>query len=345
MQLKLTLPPVFLYYIGMNIWQIAKDIVNGKRLSKYDELDFLITCDIHELCNAADYIRQELCGNLVNLCTIINGKSGACSENCRFCTQSASSRSGCSVHSFLSIDEITAEAALNEREGAHRFSIVTSGRALGGKDFEQALEAYRQIRRTHAIKLCASMGLLTFEQLVKLRESGVTNYHCNLEASERYFPSICTSHTFADKIRTIQAAQKAGLAVCSGGIIGMGETWQDRIDMALSLADLDVVSIPINILTAISGTPLQNRPPLQEDEILRTIAIFRFIHPAKDIRLAGGRRLLKNNGRAAFLSGANAAITGNYLTTAGYTIAQDRVMLSLLGRQLEENDNLICEEG
>ncbi|MGP1432585.1 MAG: biotin synthase BioB [Treponema sp.] len=320
----------------MNIRQTAKDIVNGKRLSKHDELNFLITCDLHELCSAADYIRQELCGDSVNLCTIINGKSGACSENCRFCTQSASSHSGCTVHNFLSTSEICAEAALNEQEGAHRFSIVTSGRALSGKDFEQSLEAYRQIRLNHNINLCASMGLVTFEQLVKLHEAGVTTYHCNLEASERFFPSICTTHTFADKIRTIQAAQKAGLAVCSGGIIGMGETWQDRIDMALTLANLNVVSIPVNILTAISGTPLQNRPPLQEVEILRTVAIFRFINPAKDIRLAGGRRLLNNNGRAAFLSGANAAITGNYLTTAGYTIAQDRVMLSALGRRIEE---------
>ena len=181
------------------------------------------------------------------------------------------------------------------------------------------------------------MGLLTFEQLEKLHAAGVTNYHCNLETSKRFFPSICTSHTFSDKIQTIQAAQKAGLAVCSGGIIGMGETWHDRIDMALTLADLNVVSIPVNILTAINGTPLQDCPPLNEDEILRSIAIFRFINPAKDIRLAGGRRLLKHNGRFAFLSGANAAITGNYLTTAGYTIAQDRAMLSELGRQVVEN--------
>ena len=321
----------------MNIQQIAKDIVNGKRLSKHNDLDFLITCDVHELCAAADYIRQELCGDSIDLCTIINGKSGACSENCRFCTQSASSHSGCTVHSFLSVDAIIAEAALNDREGAHRFSIVTSGRALSGKDFEQSLEAYRQISQKYNIKLCASMGLLTFEQLEKLHAAGVTNYHCNLETSKRFFPSICTSHTFSDKIQTIQAAQKAGLAVCSGGIIGMGETWHDRIDMALTLADLNVVSIPVNILTAINGTPLQDYPPLNEDEILRSIAIFRFINPAKDIRLAGGRRLLKHNGRFAFLSGANAAITGNYLTTAGYTIAQDRAMLSELGRRVVEN--------
>ncbi len=321
----------------MNIQQIAKDIVNGKRLSKHNDLDFLITCDVHELCAAADYIRQELCGDSIDLCTIINGKSGACSENCRFCTQSASSHSGCTVHSFLSVDAIIAEAALNDREGAYRFSIVTSGRALSGKDFEQSLEAYRQISQKYNIKLCASMGLLTFEQLEKLHAAGVTNYHCNLETSKRFFPSICTSHTFSDKIQTIQAAQKAGLAVCSGGIIGMGETWHDRIDMALTLADLNVVSIPVNILTAINGTPLQDCPPLNEDEILRSIAIFRFINPAKDIRLAGGRRLLKHNGRFAFLSGANAAITGNYLTTAGYTIAQDRAMLSELGRRVVEN--------
>jgi len=328
----------------MNIRQTAQDIINGKRLSKCDDLDFLITCDIQELCAAADYIRQELCGNTVDLCTIISGKSGACSENCRFCTQSASSHSGCGVHGLLSADTITAEAALNEREGAHRFSIVTSGRALGGTDFEQSLDAYRQIRLKHSIKLCASMGLLTFEQLVKLRAAGVTNYHCNLEASERFFPSICTSHTFADKLQTIRAAQKAGLAVCSGGIMGMGETWQDRIDMALTLAELNVASIPINILTAIDGTPLQDCPPLEESEILRAVAIFRFINPAKDIRLAGGRRLLRHNGRAAFLSGANAAITGNYLTTAGCTIAQDRSMLEKMGRNTASDDGKTLQD-
>ena len=325
----------------MNIRQTAKDIVNGKRLSKCDNLDFLITGDEAELCAGADYIRQELCGDSVDLCTIVNGKGGACSENCRFCTQSVSSLTGCTVHGFLSVEAITAEAALNEREGANRFSIVTSGRALVGIDFEQALEAYRKIRQKHAIKLCASMGLLTFEQLVKLRGAGVLNYHCNLESSERFFPSICTSHTFADKLRTIRAAQKAGLAVCSGGILGMGETWHDRIDMALTLADLDVVSIPINILTAIDGTPFQDRPPLQEAEILRAVAMFRFINPEKDIRLAGGRRLLPHNGRSAFQSGANAAITGNYLTTAGCTIAQDCAMLAEMGRRTAGGKNNI----
>ncbi len=317
---------------GMNITQTAKEIVNGRRLSKRDDLAAFVTCDLSKLCAAADFIREKRCGSSVDLCTIINGKSGLCSENCRFCTQSAVSHSGCAAHRFVPVETIIAEAALNEREGAHRFSIVTSGRALCGNDFEQALTAYRAISRTHKIKLCASMGLLTGKQFERLRAAGVTRYHCNLEASKRFFPSICTSHSFADKINAIKAAMAAGLAVCSGGIIGMGETWEDRIDMALTLAELNIQSIPVNILTAITGTPLQDRPQLEESEILRTIALFRFLNPSAAIRLAGGRKALQNTGHAAFLSGANAAITGNYLTTTGYSIAQDKTMLAALGR-------------
>lgn len=315
----------------MDIARLAEDVISGKRLSKHDGLDFFITCNLQELCEAANHIRAELCGNKIDICTIINGKSGACTENCRFCTQSALSHSACTVHRFLPIKNIVEEAALNELEGAKRFSIVTSGRALSGEDFEQSLRAYREIRSKYKIKLCASMGLLSFSQFERLRAAGVTNYHCNLESSERFFPQICTSHSFSDKINAIKAAQKAGLSVCSGGIIGMGETWQDRIDMALTLSELNVVSIPVNILTAISGTPLQDEKPLEKDDILRTIAIFRFLNPEKYIRIAGGRRILQDNGRAAFLSGANAAISGNYLTTAGYTIAHDRQMLSSMG--------------
>ena len=185
------------------------------------------------------------------------------------------------------------------------------------------------------------MGLLSAEQFERLRAADVTRYHCNLEASERFFPAICTSHSFADKIKTIRAAQAHGLTVCSGGIIGMGESWHDRIDMALTLAALRIPSIPINVLTAITGTPLEGRPPPEENEILRTIASFRFLNPTAAIRLAGGRTALQDSGRAAFLSGANAAITGNYLTTAGYTIAEDKRMLASLGRERRVSEEAV----
>ena len=172
---------------------------------------------------------------------------------------------------------------------------------------------------------------MTEEQLKKIRDVGVSSYHHNIETSRRFFPKICTSHTFDDRIKTIKLAQKVGLNVCSGGIIGMGENFQDRIDMAVELSELKIKSIPINSLMAVKGTALENIPPLKPEEILRTIAIFRFINPDANIRLAAGRKLLPDNGASAFLNGASASITGNMLTTSGTTIKDDMKLLKKLG--------------
>jgi biotin synthase len=181
------------------------------------------------------------------------------------------------------------------------------------------------------IKLCASHGLLTKEQFKRLRESGVTTYHCNIETSRRYFPYICTTHTFDDKIACIKRAKECGLNVCSGGIIGMGETWEDRADMALTLAELEIRSVPINALRPIKGTALGDEKPMTEEDILRTAAIFRFILPEAYIRLAAGRIIMERSGERAFRSGANAAITGDMLTTSGNDIRTDIEMLKKLG--------------
>lgn len=181
------------------------------------------------------------------------------------------------------------------------------------------------------IRLCASHGLLTKEQFIALREAGVRRYHANIETSRRNFPNICTTHTFEDKIACIRAAKSAGLQVCSGGIIGMGETWEDRMDMALTLAELEVDSIPLNALIPIARTPFEELLPLTEEEILRTIIIFRFLNPTADIRLAAGRKLLAEGGKNAFFAGANAAITGDMLTTSGNRTKQDREMLTACG--------------
>lgn len=170
---------------------------------------------------------------------------------------------------------------------------------------------------------------------MRLRESGVKMYHSNIETSRRNFPNICTTHTFKDKIKCIKAAQKAGPDVCSGGILGMGETWEDRVDMALTLSELNVKSIPLNALTPIKGTPLENLPVLSEEDILRIVAIFRFINPTAYVRLAAGRLLMKENGKEAFLSGANATITGDMLTTSGNNTAQDKEMLTKNGFDIE----------
>ena len=314
-----------------NIPAIADEIIAGRRLSREDDLTFLTEAETDELCRNADRIRKALCGDHVDLCSIVNGRSGRCPENCKFCAQSAHNHTGIDEYPFLDEDSIVNECRHNADKGVHRFSIVTAGRTLSDEDFEKAVSAYSRMSRECSIKLCASHGLLTEEQFTRLRESGVTTYHCNIETSRRNFPNICTTHTFDDKIACIKRAQKCGLNVCSGGIIGMGETWEDRLDMALTLAELGIGSIPINALRPVKGTPLESETPLTEEDILRTAAIFRFIDPTAYIRLAAGRIIMRDSGSAAFLSGANATITGDMLTTSGNDIEGDIKMLKGLG--------------
>ncbi|MCI9627338.1 MAG: biotin synthase BioB [Clostridia bacterium] len=318
----------------MDVKILAKEIIEGKRLSRRDDLRFFLNCDLTALCAGADLLRQHFCGEKVDLCTIINGKSGRCSEDCKYCAQSAHHHTECEVYGFLDTESIVQAALANEKEGVARFSIVTSGRTLNQQDFEKALNVYRALKKACKLSLCASHGFLTAEQFRRLRESGVQRYHANIETSRRYFPFICSTHTYDQKIETIRLAQKEGFSVCSGGIIGMGETWEDRLDMAVSLAELGILSIPINALTPISGTPLEHLNPLTEEDILRTIALFRYINPTAHIRLAAGRKLMKHSGSAAFQSGASAAITGNMLTTTGATLSGDKRMLTELGRDV-----------
>lgn len=310
---------------------IAEKIIAGENLQPDDDLKFLLETPLEELQRGAGLIQKKFCGNHIDLCTIINGKSGRCGEDCKYCAQSAKNHTGIDEYNFLSAEKIFAVAKMNEKSGVNRFSIVTSGRALSGADFEKAVEVYKILRENLKIDLCASHGILNAEQFKKLRATGVTSYHHNIETSRRFFPQICTSHSYDDRINTIKLAQSAGFNVCSGGIIGMGETWQDRIDMAFELFALGIKSIPINALMAVKGTPLENRPPLSAEEILRTVAIFRYINPTANIRLAAGRKLLKDFGASAFLHGASASITGNMLTTSGTTIQSDIELLKKLG--------------
>ncbi len=318
-----------------NTEKLADEIIGGRRLSRSDDLTILTNAATGELCSAADRIRKALCGDKFDLCSIINGKSGRCPENCRFCAQSAHNHTGIEEYPFLDADTITAECLHNAEKGVHRFSIVTAGRRLSDEDFEKAAAAYGKMHKEcPQIQLCASHGLLTEAQFARLRECGVTTYHCNIETSRRNFPNICTTHTFDDKINCIGRARSAGLNVCSGGIIGMGETWEDRLDMALTLAELNIGSVPINALRPIKGTPLEGLPELTKDEILRTAAAFRFILPTAFIRFAAGRNSLPNSGEQAFLSGMNAAITGDMLTTSGNGIAEDVRMLREMGYEV-----------
>lgn len=319
----------------MDVLKLADEIINGRRLVKGEDLDFFVTCDLEKLCEGADRIRDHFQGDKVDLCSIINGRSGKCPENCKYCAQSAFNHTDCEVYDFLPIDTILEACALNEREGVDRFSIVTAGKSLDGEEFDKALEAYKTMRKEHPdIELCASMGFLSLEQFKLLAEAGVTSYHHNIETSRRFFPNICTTHTYDQKISTLKLVKEAGLNVCSGGIIGMGEDFEDRIDMALDLSNAGADSIPINALMPIKGTPLENQERLTEDEILRTIAIFKYINPTADIRLAAGRALLSDDGKKAFMSGASATITGNMLTTvACATIRSDKEMIKSIGRK------------
>lgn len=313
--------------------QLAEEIINGRRITRQDDLSMFLSCDLDELCKGADRIREAFIGAEVDLCSIINGRSGKCPEDCKYCAQSAHNHTDCEVYDFLPEEKILDACKLNEAEGVHRFSIVTAGKALTGEEFEKAIQAYERMNKECKIDLCASMGFLNAEQLHRLHEAGVSSYHHNIETSRRNFPNICTTHTFDQKMETLKLVKAEGMDVCSGGIIGMGETWEDRLDMAISLAEVGVDSIPINALMPIKGTPLEDLPSLGEEDILRTIAFFRYINPTAHIRLAAGRALLTNDGEKAFCSGASATITGNMLTTvACATIRSDKEMLRSLGR-------------
>ena len=315
---------------------LAEEIIAGRRLKRGEDFSFFLTADLDELLEGANRIREMLCGNKVDLCTIINGRSGRCSENCKFCAQSAHHHTGIEEYEFLDPDVIVEDCKKNEANGVHRYSIVTAGRTLTGKDLDKAIESYKKMREECNIELCASHGLLTEEELICLKEAGVSMYHENIETSKRNFPNVCTTHTYQDKIHEIQLAKKVGLKVCSGGIIGMGETWEDRIDMAVSLSELQIDSIPINALMPIKGTAYENLESLSEEDILRTIAIFRYINPRAYIRMAAGRNYFKDGGARVFLSGTNATITGDMLTTIGNNTTQDKKMLVHLGLDISK---------
>lgn len=305
-------------------------VLDGGALSRLEALD-LVEAPLEELCRAADEVRRNFCQEKFDICTIINGKSGRCPENCKYCAQSVHHHTETEEYPLLSQEEMLKAALWNQDAGVLRFSVVTSGRRLSQGEVDQVCAAFRLLKKETQLSLCASHGLLDYEQYRQLREAGVERIHNNLETSRRYFPHICTTHTYEDKRAAIQAAQKAGLSVCSGGIMGMGETWEDRIDLALDLRELSITSIPINVLHAVPGTPLEGLPPLKLPEIRRIVAIYRMIHPSAAIRMAGGRGQLPDKGRSVFTSGANAAISGPMLTTSGISMEEDMKILQELG--------------
>lgn len=317
----------------MDLNTLEQKVLQGAAITREEALR-LYRQPLDELCAAADRLRQQFRGNAFDLCTIINAKSGLCPENCRFCAQSAHNHTGAEVYPLLPEETIVQAALKNQAQGVLRFSIVTSGKRLSQEEVEVLCRVIQRIRQVCSISLCGSFGLLDETQYAMLKKAGISRIHNNLETSRRNFPNLCTTHTFDDKVAAIRAAQAAGLAVCSGGIMGLGETEEDRIDMALTLRELGIKSVPLNLLNPIPGTPMEGSKRLTSDDMRRIVAVYRFLLPDASIRLAGGRGLLPDKGEGCFRSGANAAISGDMLTTAGITVETDLALLDKLGYEV-----------
>jgi biotin synthase len=262
-----------------------KDVESISRQSAID-LSGLKGAEIYDLFTRANRIRDKFRGNKVDLCSIINAKSGACPEDCSFCAQSSRNKTEAGVYPLISKEKILEAATSVKKSGVGRFCIVTSGRQAVGRDLREICGSISEIRKTGLLP-CATLGMLEKEQLEQLKMAGLHRYHHNLETSEAFFGEICTTHTYREKIRTIETAKALGFSICSGGIFGLGESWEDRIDLAFALKGLEVDSVPINFFTPISGTPLAYRDLLHPLEALKIISIYRLILPYSEIRVSG----------------------------------------------------------
>ena len=315
----------------MNLEDLTNEILNGQRITK-EKAMMLIELPLNEVTFQANRIRQHFCSNNFDACTIINVKSGKCIEDCKFCAQSIHYPTQIEEYPLITKEQLIEQTQQIYNSGLKRISYVASGRTITQNEFKTIKEAITELKKkNNDIKICVSLGLLNETQIKTLEEIGVDRIHNNLETSQNYFQNICTTHSYNEKIGILEKINNKNLKICSGGIFGMGENFEDRIDQALELRKHNVMSIPINILHPIPGTPLENNEILSNDEVCRITAIYRFINPKAYIRLAGGRLQLPDNGRRAFQSGANAAILGNMLTTRGVEIKEDITMLKELG--------------
>ncbi|MCH5345943.1 MAG: biotin synthase BioB [Muribaculaceae bacterium] len=291
--------------------------------------------DTETLCQAADEVRRARCGNKIDTCSIVNARSGRCGEDCKWCAQSKHYNTGVTEYEIVPEGEMMATLERATAAGVKRFSLVTSGRKVAPRDLDRFCALYRKARQRSDIFLCASMGLLNRDELAKLWDAGVRRYHCNLETGSTYFAKLCTTHTTEDKLATIRAAREVGMQVCSGGIIGMGESLFDRLQMTAEARDAGAVSIPMNILNPIPGTPLENQPPIGEDEVVRTAALMRLVAPDVEIRFAGGRARMSPRAVEMMLRGGiNAALVGDMLTTVGNDIDDDRALFDRVGLEM-----------
>ncbi len=325
---------VDLGYARDTLAHLTENAVKGHGVSRDEALWLAQRCPLPLLTAAADKVRQRQCGDAVFFCGIVNARSGRCASDCAFCSQSRQHRTAAPEYPLISVAEMV-EAAAKLAADVRCFGIITSGPALSMSEVARVAEAAVAIRERFGLEVSASLGRLSPAALAMLKNSGLQRYHHNLETSAAFYPSICTTQRWEEKLNTLRAAREAGLELCSGGLFGMGESWEDRIELALTLRALDVRSVPLNFLNPIAGTPLAMQPPLAAEEALRIIALYRLLLPRATIRLCGGRPLVLADRQAdALRSGANGLMTGNYLTTPGFAPVQDRRLVESIGLRL-----------
>lgn len=317
----------------MEIKELTNKIMAGGSITKEEALT-LVDAPLEELCAGADMLRKHFNGDEFDMCAILSVKGGRCSENCKFCAQSSCSSANIETFAVRDADYVSADAKRYDGLGVARYCQVSSGRRLTKAEINQIAENIRRIVKDTNLKPCVSLGLIDKEDLELLKEAGLKRVHNNIESSPEFFKNLCSTHTTDDKIKVMKMVHEAGLELCSGGVFGVGESWEDRIDMAFALTEIQPESIPINMLKPIPGTPMEDRDMLSEEELRRIIAIFKFILPKSFIRFAAGRDVLEDSGMKCFTGGCNATITGNMLTVKGVSMEEDLKNIRNLGYKL-----------
>jgi biotin synthase len=319
------------------IARLGERILNSGQISRNEaRLLFNLenSADIFDLLSWANRIREKFKGNKIHLCSIVNAKAGACSENCSFCAQSSYYQTGSPKYGFVDPEPVLEAAEEANQNGVTAVGLVAAWKGLNeGPMLDEVCERVRELKASGKTRPDVSLGIIKSQRVAdRLKEAGVECYGHNLESSRRFFPQTCTTHTYDDRLETIGYLKKAGIKICSGGIIGMGETREDRCDLAFALKEIGAKVVPINILNPIPGTPFEKNEPLSVMEILKTIACFRFILPRQEIMIAGGRTVnLRDAQSMIFTAGASALMVGNYLTTLNQPVEKDLQMLKDLG--------------